>query len=91
MTVTMGHTQRRNSNTCQEPGPTEMSDGMRSTYICQKPGPMDLNDGSMATTMSRNGSSKSVRNLALWTRVMGHDPCKKIMFNVVFLVVVARR
>ena len=35
--VTMGHTQRRNSNTCQEPGPTEMSDGMRSTNICQKP------------------------------------------------------
>ena len=33
----MGHTQRRNSNTCQEPGPTEMSDGMRSTNICQKP------------------------------------------------------
>ena len=35
--VIMGHTQRRNSNTCQEPGPTEMSDGMRSTNICQKP------------------------------------------------------
>ena len=33
----MGHTHRRNSNTCQEPGPTEMSDGMRSTNICQKP------------------------------------------------------
>ena len=33
----MGHTQRRNSNTCQEPGPTDMSDGMRSTNICQKP------------------------------------------------------
>ena len=37
MTVTMGHTQRRDSNTCQEPGSTEMSDGMRSTNICQKP------------------------------------------------------
>ena len=35
--VIMGHTQRRNSNTCQEPGPTDMSDGMRSTNICQKP------------------------------------------------------
>ena len=35
--VIMGHTQRRNSNTCQEPGPTVMSDGMRSTNICQKP------------------------------------------------------
>ena len=35
--VIMGHTQRRNSNTCQEPGPTEMSDGMRSINICQKP------------------------------------------------------
>ena len=33
----MGHTQRRNSNTCQEPGPTEMSVEMRSTNICQKP------------------------------------------------------
>ena len=37
MTVIMGHTQRRNSNTCEELGPTEMSDGMRSTNICQKP------------------------------------------------------
>ena len=35
--VIMGHTQRRNSNTCQEPGPTTMSNGMRSTNICQKP------------------------------------------------------
>ena len=35
--VIMGHTQRRNSNTCQEPGPSEISDGMRSTNICQKP------------------------------------------------------
>ena len=32
-----GHTQLRNSNPCQEPGPTEMSDGMRSTKICQEP------------------------------------------------------
>ena len=63
MTVITGHTQRRNSNTCQEPGPTDMSDGMRSTNI----------------------------NLALRTSVMGHDPCKKIRFNVVFLVVVANK
>ena len=28
---------KRNSNTCHEPGPAEMSDGMRSTNICQKP------------------------------------------------------
>ena len=34
--VIMGHTQRRNSNTCQEPGPADMSDGMTSTNICQK-------------------------------------------------------
>ena len=39
----------------------------------------------------KNGPAISVRNLALWTRVMGHDPCKKILFNVVFLVVVAKR
>ena len=84
----MGHTQRRNSNTCQEPGPTEMSDGMRSTNICQKPRPMDLNDGVNETL--RNSPAISVRNLALRTSVMGHDPCKKILFNVVFLVVVAR-
>ena len=25
----------------------------------------------------KNGPAISVRNLALWTRVMGHDPCEK--------------
>ena len=62
--VIMGHTQRRNSNTCQEPGPTEMSDGMRSTNICQKPRPMDLNDGVMAMTMSMRHSGMVQRYLS---------------------------
>ena len=62
--VIMGHTQRRNSDTCQEPGPTEMSDGMRSTHTCQKPGPMDLNDGVMAMTMSMRHSGMVQRYLS---------------------------
>ena len=62
--VKMGNTQRRNSNTCQEPGPTEMSDGMRSTNTCQEPRPMDLNDGVMAMTMSMRHSGMVQRYLS---------------------------
>ena len=55
---------------------------------------MDLNDGVMAMKMSMtlmNGPAIPVRNLALWTRVMGHDSCNKILINVVFRDAVAKR
>ena len=62
--VIMGHIQRKSSNTCQEPGPTEMSDGMRSTNICQKPRHICLNDGVTAMTMSMRHSGMVQRYLS---------------------------